>query len=128
MMSEGNQQRRMGRSITAARKSEGAAMSIQSKPASTRQDVYSEITSQLIAAIEANPGKPELPWRKSAGPLFMPVNALTQNAYNGINIVSLWVAAEVNGGARALRAGSDRNLTRQTWPHASQRPRDASFL
>jgi antirestriction protein ArdC len=25
----------------------------------------------------------------------MPLNALTQNAYNGINIVSLWVAAEV---------------------------------
>jgi antirestriction protein ArdC len=25
----------------------------------------------------------------------MPVNALTKNAYNGINIVSLWVAAEV---------------------------------
>jgi antirestriction protein ArdC len=70
-------------------------MSTQSKPASTRQDVYSEITSQLITAIETNPGKPELPWRKSSGPLFMPVNALTQNAYNGINIVSLWVAAEV---------------------------------
>ena len=27
----------------------------------------------------------------------MPVNALTKNAYNGINIVSLWVAAEVKG-------------------------------
>ena len=70
-------------------------MSTQTNRASTRQDVYSEITSQLIAAIEADPGKPALPWRKSSGPLFMPVNALTQNAYNGINIVSLWVAAEV---------------------------------
>jgi antirestriction protein ArdC len=79
-------------------------MSIQSKPASTRQDVYSEITSQLIAAIEADPGKPELPWRKSSGALFMPVNALTQNAYNGINIVSLWVAAEAKGFATPLWA------------------------
>lgn len=70
-------------------------MSNHSKAALTRQDFYSEITSQLIAAIEANPCKPELPWRKSSGPLFTPVNALTKNAYNGINIVSLWVAAEV---------------------------------
>ena len=59
-----------------------------------RRDIYSEITKQLIAAIEADPGKPELPWRRSSGPLFRPVNALTGNAYNGINIVSLWVAAE----------------------------------
>lgn len=70
-------------------------MSSQSRIGFTRQDVYSEITSQLVAAIESNPGKPELPWRKSAGALFTPVNALTRNAYNGINIVSLWVAAEV---------------------------------
>jgi antirestriction protein ArdC len=58
--------------------------------AAKRQDIYSEITSQLIAAIEANPDRPELPRRKSSGPLFMPSNALTGNAYNGINIVSLW--------------------------------------
>jgi len=50
---------------------------------------------QLVAAIEADPGRPSLPWRKSSGALFMPVNALTQNAYNGVNVVSLWAAAEV---------------------------------
>jgi antirestriction protein ArdC len=68
-------------------------MSIQSRVA--RKDIYSEITNQLIAAIEADPGNPSLPWRRASGPLFMPVNALTKNAYNGVNIVSLWVAAEV---------------------------------
>lgn len=68
-------------------------MSDQSR--TNRKDIYSEITSQLIAAIEFDPGKPSLPWRRSSGPLFMPVNALTNNPYNGINIVSLWVAAEV---------------------------------
>lgn len=68
-------------------------MSDQSR--TNRKDIYSEITSQLIAAIESDPGKPSLPWRRSSGPLFMPVNALTNNPYNGINIVSLWVAAEV---------------------------------
>jgi antirestriction protein ArdC len=90
--------------IRAARESEGNDMSRQDHPAAKRQDIYSEITSQLIAAIEANPGTPALPWRKSSGPLFMPVNALTQNAYNGINIVSLWVAAEVKAYATPIWA------------------------
>gem|GEM_PF-5068278 len=91
-------------------------MSPQSNRTSARQDIYAEITSQLVAAIEADPGKPSLPWRKSSGALFMPVNALTKNAYNGINVVSLWVAAEVKelhfarlgnlqAVARARRAG-----------------------
>jgi antirestriction protein ArdC len=61
------------------------------------RDIHSEITASLIAAIEADPGKPCMPWRRSSGPLFMPVNALTHNAYNGINVVSLWVAAECLG-------------------------------
>lgn len=40
--------------------------------------------------------------RRSSGPLFMPVNALTKNAYNGINVVSLWVAAEVKNYAAPI--------------------------
>jgi antirestriction protein ArdC len=72
-------------------------MSDQANHATKRRDIYSEITSQLIASIETDPGNFALPWRKASGPLFMPVNALTKNAYNGINIVSLWVAAEVKG-------------------------------
>lgn len=62
-----------------------------------RRDIHAEITAQLIAAIEADPGRPSLPWRRSAAPLFMPANALTKKLYNGINIVSLWVAAECKG-------------------------------
>lgn len=68
-------------------------MSIQSRP--VRKDIYAEITNQLVAAIEADPGRPSLPWRRASGPLFMPVNALTKNGYNGVNVVSLWVAAEI---------------------------------
>jgi antirestriction protein ArdC len=59
------------------------------------RDIHAEITNKLISAIEADPGKPCMPWRRSAGPLFMPVNALTKNVYNGINVVSLWVSAEI---------------------------------
>ncbi len=59
-----------------------------------RRDVYAEITQKLTAAIEQDPGKPVMPWRRAGGPLWMPVNALTKKPYNGINVVSLWVAAE----------------------------------
>lgn len=65
--------------------------------ASPRKDLYAEVTNNLIAAIEADPGNPSMPWRRTAGPLFMPVNARTGNAYSGINIVNLWVSAEVRG-------------------------------
>lgn len=34
---------------------------------------------------------------QSSGALFMPVNVLTKNGYTGINIVSLWVAAQLKG-------------------------------
>lgn len=61
------------------------------------RDLHAEITGQLIAAIEADPGKPVLPWRKTGGALHLPINALTGNAYNGVNILSLWVAGEVRG-------------------------------
>ena len=72
-------------------------MPARKKENAPRRDIYAEITSKLIAAIEADPGKPCMPWRRSAKPLFTPENALTGNAYNGINIVSLWVAAECLG-------------------------------
>lgn len=60
---------------------------------STRRDVHAEITAQLIKAIEEGPAAPSLPWRRPGGALHMPLNVLTGKPYNGINIVSLWVAA-----------------------------------
>jgi antirestriction protein ArdC len=72
-------------------------MPASKKASAPRRDIHAEITGKLIAAIEADPGKPCMPWRRSGKPLFMPENALTGNAYNGINIVSLWVSAETAG-------------------------------
>lgn len=68
-----------------------------SKESSSRRDLHADITSQLIAAIEADPGQPSLPWRRTGGALHLPTNALTGNAYNGINILNLWVTAESRG-------------------------------
>jgi antirestriction protein ArdC len=62
-----------------------------------RRDIHQEITDQLIASIESNPGSFCLPWRRGSGALHLPVNALTGNQYNGINILTLWVAAEAFG-------------------------------
>src|SRR5262245_25410354 len=62
-----------------------------------RRDIHAEITNKLIAAIEANPGEPVMPWRKPGSALWLPVNALTGKRYNGINILSLWVSAETAG-------------------------------
>jgi len=69
-------------------------MSVDTKP---RRDLHAEITNHLIAAIEADPGQPSLPWRRTGGALHMPVNALTGNNYHGINILNLWVTAEQRG-------------------------------
>ncbi|WP_296201374.1 zincin-like metallopeptidase domain-containing protein [uncultured Hyphomicrobium sp.] len=62
-----------------------------------KRDLHAEITDKIIAAIESNPGEPQMPWRKSGRPLWLPENALTHNRYNGINVVVLWVAAEMRG-------------------------------
>lgn len=68
----------------------------------TRRDIHADITNQLVAAIEADPGHPTLPWRRGGGALHMPVNALTGKAYNGINILNLWVSAGARGYATPL--------------------------
>ncbi len=63
-------------------------------PHAPRRDLYAEITAKLVAAIEANPGEPQMPWRRSHAPLSRPTNAHSGKPYRGINIVLLWVAAE----------------------------------
>lgn len=73
-----------------------------SKSNSMRRDIHADITNQLIAAIEADPGRPTLPWLRGGGPLHMPVNALTGKAYSGINVLNLWVMAEVKRYATPL--------------------------
>jgi len=67
------------------------------KSSRPKRDIHAEITANIIAAIEADPASPTIPWRRTGGDLFLPRNAHSQANYNGINILNLWVTAEIRG-------------------------------
>jgi antirestriction protein ArdC len=61
------------------------------------QTIYETITAKILAAIEANPGDPIMPWQRGGARPVLPTNALTGQAYRGVNILSLWVTALERG-------------------------------
>jgi len=50
-----------------------------------------------VTAIEASPGDPMMPWQRCGARPVLPTNAVTGNAYRGVNILSLWVTALERG-------------------------------
>jgi antirestriction protein ArdC len=71
----------------------------------SRFDLHQTLTDQIVEAIERVSAEDfRLPWHRSGLSSIQPKNALTKNAYRGINIVALWVAAEVHGYAHYLWA------------------------
>ncbi|RTL82840.1 MAG: DUF1738 domain-containing protein [Hyphomicrobiales bacterium] len=62
-----------------------------------RYDIHQHITNQIIAAIENGAGEFRLPWHRSAGNIMRPVNIASKNAYRGVNILTLWAAADACG-------------------------------
>ncbi|MBV9840647.1 MAG: DUF1738 domain-containing protein [Sphingomonadaceae bacterium] len=67
-----------------------------------RANLYDEITSKIIAELEAGRLPWVQPWGSSAvsAPLAMPRNAATGRAYSGINILILWGAVVARGYSR----------------------------
>lgn len=63
-----------------------------------RVDIYARVTNKIVKAIETGSahGRWEMPWYVPENSGF-PVNALTGNAYRGVNILTLWVEAEEKG-------------------------------
>lgn len=57
--------------------------------------IYRTVTDQIAAAIAAGAPKFEMPWHRPA--LAIPANAATTRFYNGINVLSLWMAAQLRG-------------------------------
>lgn len=69
------------------------------RPARERVNLYEEITSKIIAELEAGSVPWVQPWgRPDVGaPLGMPVNAVTSRRYSGINVLMLWSAVVETG-------------------------------
>lgn len=59
-----------------------------------RFDVHQHVTDQIIAAMEDGAGSWQMPWHRSGHAITRPKNIASGNAYRGINILSLWIAAE----------------------------------
>ncbi len=57
-----------------------------------RSDIYAEVTQRILAELEAGRVPWVQPWDGSAAACGLPVNAVTQRAYSGINILILWNA------------------------------------
>ena len=61
-----------------------------------KQSIYDRVTETILQQIEASPGDPVMPWHRPAGSaLHIPKNATTDSAYRGINILMLWIAADM---------------------------------
>jgi antirestriction protein ArdC len=91
------------------------ALSGRSIPLQTHLDIHQTITENIVAAIEADAGHFKLPWQRSGMATFIPKNAVSGNAYAGINVVALWAEAMVRrnvgpivqAARRHFRIGSD---------------------
>ena len=60
-------------------------------------DVHEKITNRIIEAIEKGAGEFKLPWHRPAGSITRPTNIQSKKAYRGINVVTLWVEAQLRG-------------------------------
>jgi pimeloyl-ACP methyl ester carboxylesterase len=73
-------------------------------PTSARADVYSCITDEIVAAIEAGAGSWRMPWHHDGAATSRPTNAASGRRYRGINVLALWVAATKAGYGSGLWA------------------------
>src|SRR5262245_38332783 len=71
----------------------------RARPTNDRSTLYEEITSKIIAALEAGRVPWVQPWGSSGvrAPLAMPKNGATRRAYSGINVLILWAAVVEHG-------------------------------
>jgi len=61
-----------------------------------RFDIHQHLTDRIVSAIEAGAGKWQMPWHCGNGNRH-PVNIASGNKYRGVNVLGLWVDAQVNG-------------------------------
>ena len=75
-----------------------------SKAASSakRADVYTRITEEIAAAIEAGAGEWRMPWHHDGTAVTRPENVASRRRYRGVNVLALWIAAQSCGYAHGL--------------------------
>lgn len=61
-----------------------------------RFDIHQHLTDRIVAEIEAGAGQWQMPWHRGSGGRH-PVNIASGNKYRGVNVLGLWVEAQVNG-------------------------------
>ena len=62
-----------------------------------RADVYTRITAEIIAAIEAGAGDWRMPWHHDGAATTRPENIASSRRYRGVNVLALWIAAQARG-------------------------------
>lgn len=62
-----------------------------------RIDVHQHITKQIVKAIEVGVDEFKLPWNRPMGSIARPKNIATGQLYRGINVVTLWIEAQIRG-------------------------------
>jgi antirestriction protein ArdC len=68
----------------------------------TRADIYSRITHEIIAAIEAGSHEWRMPWHHDGSSITRPTNVTSSKVYRGINALALWIAAHTRGYSSGL--------------------------
>ncbi len=63
----------------------------------SRSGIYTRITNEIIAAIEAGAGGWKMPWHHDGSSIARPMNIASARSYRGINILALWIAAHARG-------------------------------
>jgi antirestriction protein ArdC len=69
-----------------------------------RIDIYTRITNQIAEAIENGEGRYRMPWHATAENSILPINALSERPYRGVNVLALWSIAEKLGYESSLWA------------------------
>ncbi len=67
-----------------------------------RGDVYSRITAEIIAAIEAGAGEFRMPWHHDGTSSARPINVASNRPYQGVNTLALWASAARAGHASGV--------------------------
>lgn len=69
----------------------------RNRQARASNDIYERVTNQIIAAIEAGTGEYRMPWHHDGSAITTPVNVASRKVYRGVNVITLWAAAQAVG-------------------------------